>query len=723
MSDCYLSPPFLSNEKKMDHSRPLPDCPPPAYTETDLFSNSAYTPQTSHAGDASLPARVTPSRTNSDTGSIIYTPPDTPTGSVHQDSSGNPSLTSFEHQFFESRPAPDRISYPATTHCIRITPYTTPDDLPYPSYLMRKDVNEQDWLTFLNHLLPGHAASVNNSIADRKLRAELVDERMHRLTLNHNDRSRIDLREVDAQLEPLRSSNLSEDRMRDVREVIEVWNEGFFGPRGIKVELTTPVAAQKYETERIPGAWVDEENSNPNPQNEQERGRWGMFGNFSRFGNLDANTTGFRLGSIVADNNGFRIGRKLIADANGFRMGHHVAADRNGVRFGGHRGIVADGNGISIGGRSFGGGGRGGGCHDEGRKGGRGRGGRHEHHHQRGRSRGSHDRHDGHARRGRGGSASSCSSSSSDSHSSSSSDSDESIGSLPSYDHLKDHQLPIAKQSLLAWLNHPDQPITKDSIREMRREISTAFKDRSSPEIPADMKKTTRKEIKELMKQFKEQKKILKAKMREVKMQKKEDKRARRQARKAAKRERKAERKERRGGGRGIGRVPDECQPHQPSLRDLPTNHSPSFPRDPRFLRTPLMQNLSSHASNLHHQHALVSAAAIAKEQEAISTRLQAAEQKKGALLHKALRLEEEADELRREEKRLKGEAEAADEEFAKGLGDEDRDGVRFWDDGRDIGRFGDRGGNGKGRGGPRRMGSGTGMRGEDEQVSGVVGG
>jgi len=260
----------------------------------------------------------------------------------------------------------------------------------------------------------------------------------------------------------------------------------------------------------------------------------------------------------------------------------------------------------------------------------------------------------------------------------------------------------------------------------MRKKINTAFKDRSSPELPTDIKKTTRKEVKELMKQFKEEKKILKAKMREVRVQKKEDKRARRQAKKAAKRERKAERRERRrGGGGGRERVPEECQPHQPSPRDTPTNHNPSLPRDPRFLRTPQMQNLSSHASNLHHQHALVSAAATAKEQEAISTRLQAAEEKKGALLHKALRLEEEAEELRREEKRLRGEAEAADEEFAKGLGDEDRDGVRFWDIGRrDTGAAGDwsGNGNGRGRGGFRGRGSGTGMRGGNEQVSGVVG-
>ena len=142
----------------------------------------------------------------------------------------------------------------------------------------------------------------------------------------------------------------------------------------------------------------------------------------------------------------------LQANNEGFRLGNVLVSDQHGFRLGGSRGFVKDPNGVSFGGRTFGrresfDRPRGWGHH--------GHRGHHDHHY-RGRSH-SHGRH-----------AKERSSSTSSFSSSSSSDSDSSVGSLPDYDDLKDQQLPIAKQSLLEWLNHPEQPITKAIVYNLK---------------------------------------------------------------------------------------------------------------------------------------------------------------------------------------------------------------------------------------------------------------
>jgi hypothetical protein len=85
------------------------------------------------------------------------------------------------------------------------------------------------WATFVNYLLPDHAAEANNDVVDRKLQAEVV-EGMHQLGLNPSEPPRCD--EIDAQLLHLRqhlSSNTT-DRARTVESTISEWNEGFFRP-------------------------------------------------------------------------------------------------------------------------------------------------------------------------------------------------------------------------------------------------------------------------------------------------------------------------------------------------------------------------------------------------------------------------------------------------------------------------------------------------------------
>jgi hypothetical protein len=75
----------------------------------------------------------------------------------------------------------------------------------------------------------------------------------------------------------------------------------------------------------------------------------------------------------------------------------------------------------------------------------------------------------------------------------------------------------------LEWLNHPDQPITKDTVKEIQREIKTASNE--NPEQFEQDLTVLRKEVKYLLKTFKDQK-------RSQKQQRRVDKRAKRAARK-----------------------------------------------------------------------------------------------------------------------------------------------------------------------------------------------
>lgn len=143
--------------------------------------------------------------------------------------------------YFKSRPAIAQATSPPTVYSIAITANTKPEDIGYPEPVedfLAKDVKPEDWLTFTNYLLPDHYIRANNNLADRKWKAEEIEERMHQLTLQNTDLSRTILDEVRAQLEPLRSEPLRVDAPQNTAHaIIESWNEGFFLPRGIRIRL------------------------------------------------------------------------------------------------------------------------------------------------------------------------------------------------------------------------------------------------------------------------------------------------------------------------------------------------------------------------------------------------------------------------------------------------------------------------------------------------------
>lgn len=415
---------------------------------------------------------------------------------------------------------------------------------------------------------------------------------MHRLTLNEHDRSRLDINEVQAQLRPLRQPIVSpnENWVEHVNEAISIWNEGFFIPRGLKIVRIDMEHLELREREnRMPGSWIQDEEESHIP--ERSRGRRGMF---NRHSACHERSRGFRMGSMVANDEGFRIGENgLVADSNGFRIGTMLVADANGLRVGGDRGFVADDNGVSIGGRRFGGWGRGrgrGGLHAEevnrgcaetsegwhgrnrnGRGGmytqemnrgwapkpegwyerkGKGRRGMHTQGYHQGSAHGPEEWHRGrpHSHHGRNRRRERDHSSSSSS-SSSSSDSDASVGSLPDYDHLKDQQLPAAKETLIAWLNHPEYPMTKQTVQNMNHDIKSAKNNHFYNLTPPSQDElvTLRKEVKDLLQKFKDErksqkkiKKILRKEQRgREKAHRKERKDMRKAGRKAAKKDKK----------------------------------------------------------------------------------------------------------------------------------------------------------------------------------------
>ena len=296
--------------------------PPPPYSETDIYSNTSshpiLTPATSQADNLSVAGHPQLSTASSIDDSVIYTPLHSPTGSDHQESLqdglGRVS-TSSAVVYFESRPVHGQIPAQTITHNITITSRTQPEELPYPQGWATKDITQQDWQTFVNYLLPDHIAAVNNDVADRKLQQELMEERMHQLSLGRgDDKSRADISEVDAQLDPLRQplSSRSTESLSAISATIAEWNEGFFKPRGVQIVTSDPEpqAADDEETSRMPGAWVpyDHEILGGAPRN-NSRGRRGLFGSFKGFSGLEAHSGNFRMGPIVADNEGFRIGK------------------------------------------------------------------------------------------------------------------------------------------------------------------------------------------------------------------------------------------------------------------------------------------------------------------------------------------------------------------------------------------------------------------------------
>ncbi|KAI2638854.1 hypothetical protein GGS26DRAFT_360209 [Hypomontagnella submonticulosa] len=526
----------------------MDDVPPPPYTETDIYSHSGRSPA-ARPGSNDDDASVTASSSHS----VIYTPPETPRESHYNFTGADDHRTvTSVHSYFESRPALRRQSSQNLAIMLAVTDDASPNDFPYPSWASEHDTTEQDWQTFLNYLLPNHSSRANSHIADRKLRAE-VDSQSPPSPTGRSI--------AEAQLGQIKSPT---DSQHDVDTMIREWNDGFFGPRGVTIHRA-PSQTRSPDAAQTPGQQTptaeSQREAQPQTQEQGSRSRWNPFR------------------PLNADGRGLRIGR-LTIDGDRVSFGDSFEVDRNGVRWNGQPvegcpsapGPGSPGN-FPPGLGPWGGFQRGRGFGDRGNF----RGGR------RGRWwKSGHDHHHGHGHgRGRGRSPSSSSSSSSDSGSSSDSD-DSSIGSLPDWDSLKDNQLPTTKQSVSAWLAHPEQPVTKAMLKSLKADIKAsrnapapaANNNNSSSNSILDTKEPVareqlRQEVRALLARFKDLKReqkraarLLRKERREQKRSLRRDRRDRRRAERREQRslerdfrraEREAERSARRGPGSGSG--------------------------------------------------------------------------------------------------------------------------------------------------------------------------
>ena len=614
----------------------LEDVPPPPYTETDIYSHSGgarspISPVGHHRRDSSLGGADDATQSTSSTnGDVIYTPPLTPRSSHLSNFGGEADhlTVSSSAAYFDTRPAPSAVqNLPQVVHSITIhADSPSPGDLPYPAELASsRDIRVEDWQTFINYLLPHHTAAANEHIIDRKLRAE-----------GTSDASSTASGHAEAQLDRIRGEQ--QYRAADASATVREWNEGFFAPRRVAIHLNVLEAEQQPRVQ-LPGAW-DTSFDQPLPQGQAAPAPPAAGGRsrFSRFpfwgggaggsgGAGDARghgNGGFRLGGIAVEGDRVSIGERFVADRNGVRIGG-IVADTNGISvngqpmFGG--GPLPGGRGChgafghqhgGWGGRGFGGpsagpgpwgrgqfsdwarargGGEAGaappafGC---GRGRGRGRGRRGCDDEERGFGRGRGRGHHAHAGRHR-----SRDSSVSSESSSSSSSSESSVDSLPDYDDLKDTQLPVARDYLQTWLNHPDQPVTKEKLKQAKEQIKQA---RNTPNTdPTNVTydaKAMRKEIKAMIKEWKSLKKQQNRTRKQLRRERRQKRRDEKREWRNTKREmRRAEKEFRRGGG-GHAQppgfpfgAPAPPVPPVPAMVPMPPMHGvPPVPPVPSFM-------------------------------------------------------------------------------------------------------------------------------------------
>ncbi|KIH87957.1 hypothetical protein SPBR_04657 [Sporothrix brasiliensis 5110] len=592
------------------------DAPPPPYSETDIYSQTADSHSTARSSTAA------PSTTTSspDDELIVYTPPVSPPPSITTrelqqpntvavDASASPggglelgpdiaTSAASAAAYFATRPAPPPS--PGTdsfddTHAERqyivydlplaIAANTSPTDLPFPAIqLLQRDVRADDWSTFVSYLLPhSHLSGKvteahNNAVIDRKLRAEEDGNSPSTAHLEwlrtQRDSATEGIQLIDTEANdqphststsPSVSSALSRQQQLEVAASLRQWNDGFFGPRGVIVRLRDDLSGARHDHQIPAQPWAPSpvdtaaaaslaasDSSRPNtmrtpitpsaasqvPADGPRPGALsfaGMTVDGDRvvFGNnrFVADRTGLRIGGLVFDERGISYGNRTIIPAAppppppppGIHVGLGVPGSR-GMSVDAKYGGVAAANVVPPPGRRL--------------------------------SISSTT------------SSSSSSSSSESSQSSSSSDSGSSssesaasVGSLPPYNKLDDRQLPAAHAYLQQWLNHPDQPITRDDVKAANEGIRSVDERGAPPAYPGPSMPglasgpvravskpaeaaALRVEVKNMMKQWKELKRRQKHVYRQQRRARKHMRRQRKHERRQAKRQGRQERRQ-----------------------------------------------------------------------------------------------------------------------------------------------------------------------------------
>ncbi|OAA80434.1 RING finger domain-containing protein [Akanthomyces lecanii RCEF 1005] len=533
------------------------DAPPP-YSETDIYSNSGAGAVPS--APPTLADDVT-SRMSSNE-EIIYTPPDTPrTTNSRSVITGIPQAGA--DLYFETRPPPPPGVIPPSTlvHALHLETQSLPDDFPFPSDWEKRDINAQDWATFINFLLPDHTTRGNDVILERKLRAEAESEAGDSVS---SGRSQAELQRHMMRTAGPEALQDEAQRQANAMATVHEWNEGFFTPRGITISI-----AASEDDEVDYGATARDGEEQPAPGS----GWW-------------PNASSFRI-----DAGGIAYGKKFVMDGRGIRLGSLIM-DANGIRTAGHDGdapgILQDaGAGPSS--RSV-----------------------PDAEPTRGRAQAS----DNMTGKGKGTARDRSASSVSSASSASSSSSVSSLDSLPDYDEVREQQLPAYLNILRDWTSKPSHLRTNTDVVWLKNELSLAKFHTANPTTD---KRELKAQIKMLLKQWKqiqrEQRKTQRGTRSARKKQRRQEKRERKQWRRDLKRSqrdvRRAEKEARRHGGHmpPVPFVPP--LPHGRSMPAVPAGPAvpampamPSMPAMPHGMHCPPSMRLHNHHPHQrHHEH------------------------------------------------------------------------------------------------------------------------
>ena len=514
--------------------------PPPPYSETDIYSNAG---SAAPRAPGAYPSSSAQTDTASIASSVRFTPPYTP-AETH---AGGDQFTSPSQFYFDSRPVQYRAVGPTYNYEITISAHSSFEDFPYEATFADRDITTQDWATFVNFLLPQHIDNSNSAVASEKMKAELLDERMQNLTLD-SEKGERDMGHVDAQLGQLAPRMDDTHEAVDVQDVVGDWNRGFFEPRGVRLVAHLDVEDPPIVTPDEMSGFLDRRNSVGSMEapagSSSRRPPW--LGGRTRSGG-DVNTgrtdrhgrprrghgrprnwgwsdhgpgqhrtrdcggrggrhcTGYRMG--IPDNNegcgsagcrtcGPRQARPeetaqaratrnpefYVPQGEHFKLGRMVADDK-GFRIGNV--FVATEEGVKIGpmfmGKS---------PPEPGEE--------------------------------------------SEGESAGSTVSEESEGSLPDIDDVTPRQLPVLRQSLMDWLNHPEQPVTKVQMKQLKSNLKLTQADKTTFKPEGKELAELKSELKEMKRRFRDAKRERRNKSRDLKRQRKHKKRDERRARRQA---------------------------------------------------------------------------------------------------------------------------------------------------------------------------------------------
>lgn len=525
------------------------DAPPP-YSETDIYSNSGAGAVPS--APPTLADDVT-SRMSSNE-EIIYTPPDTPrTANSRTVITGIPQAGA--DLYFETRPppSPDVIPQSTLVHALQLETQSLPDDLPFPSDWEKRDINAQDWATFINFLLPDHTTRGNDVILERKLRAEAESEAGDSVS---SGRSQAELQRHMMRTAGPEALQDEAQRQANALATVHEWNDGFFTPRGITISIAASDDDEVYSTTQRDGE-------------EQPAPGGGWWPNAS---------------SLRIDAGGITYGKRFVMDARGIRLGSLIM-DANGIRTAGHD---SDAPGTA---------------HDAG-AGPSSRNARDAEH-----GRGRAQANDNVTGKGKGAARDRSVSSVSSASSASSSSSVSSLDSLPDYDEVREQQLPAYLNILRDWTSKPSHLRTNTDVVWLKNELNLA---KFQTVTPHTNKRELKAQIKMLLKQWKqiqrEQRKTQRGTRSARKKQRRQERRESKQWKRDMKRSqrdvRRADKEARRHGGHMPSGPFVPPLPHGRSMPAMPA--VPAVPAMPHGMHcSPSMRFHNHHPHQHHHEEGL----------------------------------------------------------------------------------------------------------------------